>query len=98
LGEPFSRIANSPDNSSAQVLLPSNPVVQLVPDGIEEQPVYRKIPACCIRHGIAEDDVLRMATVLVIGFRAERRDLELVLLFQNYDYAELAPDRNGTGE
>ncbi len=51
-----------------------------------------------IGHGIAKDDALGTAPVLIIRFRAEGGDLELLVFFENDYDAELASDGDSPGK
>src|SRR5215831_4768128 len=63
-------------------------------DRIEEEAVYCKVPTTSVRYRIAENDVGRMASILIIGFGAKCGDLELVIVLEDDYNAKFAPDWN----
>lgn len=72
--------------------------MQLAFDGIIKKAVDGEIATAGVSDGIAENDISRMASVLVIGFGSEGGDLELVIVFENDDDTKFAADGNSAWE
>ena len=92
------RVANRPHETGLEVLAPTDEIDHGVVRRIEEHAVDREIAAPRVLFRRREAHFRRVPAVKINAVSPEGRDLELEVIFQNDDDAEMCADRIGTME
>ena len=97
-GETLRRVANRPHESGAEVLAAADEINHGVVSRIEEHAVNREIAAARVFFRRREVHFCRVPAVEINAVGPESRDLELQVIFQNDDDAEMRANRVGAAE
>ena len=92
------RIADRPEESGAEVLATADKIDHGAVRRIEEHAVNREIAAARVFFRRREVHLCRMPPVEINAVGPESRDLELQVIFQNDNDAEMRADRVGPAE